>query len=457
MKVNQWTLGLAAAGVISFGAVAQADEKPSQQVLTLVSSTTLSGYVSTSATWKPGSGNGFAAGQGASPGALAAGSAAVGPGYGLRAYDGTGKQDGFNLDVINLTVSKPLDEGQWSAGYTAELLVGPDATAFASGAGAQLAIKQGYVALNVPVGNGLTLKMGVFDTIIGYEAFNYTANPNYSRSYGYGLEPTTYTGLLASYKVCDGLNLTAGVANNGVSDTPPTTGPGAGAIGIGSGGLPTAAINGRTGAANKNGTIESQKTYLAAITLTAPDSFGFLKGSSLTGGIIDHASGGEFTDVINVYAGVTANTPWEALTVGAAYDYQGRGNDKVSKAAGVSSGFHANAFSLYVGYKATDKIKLTTRAEYVNGSDGVWYVADILGINPNTRNELFAITETIDYALWANVITRAELRWDTALTGGSRGTVAGATAGSTFAGSNKPFGNNDKSALSLALNVIYKF
>ena len=54
MKVNQWTLGLAAAGVISFGAVAQAEEKPSHQVLTAISSTALSGYVSTSATWQPG-------------------------------------------------------------------------------------------------------------------------------------------------------------------------------------------------------------------------------------------------------------------------------------------------------------------------------------------------------------------------------------------------------------------
>ena len=204
MKINQWTIKLAAAGVISFGAVAQADEKPTHQVLTAVSSTTLSGYVSTSAIWKPGTGvNATAAGT---AGALIAGT-------------GAGKNDGFNLDVINLTVSKPLDEGEWAAGYTAELLVGPDAVAFATtpgnfGVNGSVAIKQAYVALNAPIGNGITFKMGVFDTPIGYEAFNYTANPNYSRSIGYGLEPTTYTGLIASYKVCDGLNVSAGIANS---------------------------------------------------------------------------------------------------------------------------------------------------------------------------------------------------------------------------------------------------
>lgn len=40
--------------ILVFAAVA--DEKPSQQVLTAVSSTTLSGYVSTSAIWKPDTG-----------------------------------------------------------------------------------------------------------------------------------------------------------------------------------------------------------------------------------------------------------------------------------------------------------------------------------------------------------------------------------------------------------------
>jgi hypothetical protein len=442
MKVNQWTLGLAAAGVISFGAVAQAEEKPSHQVLTAVSSTTLSGYVSTSAIWKPGKGNGFAAGHGVAAGALAANSGAVTTGYGLRAYDGAAKHDGFNLDVVNLTVSKPLDEGEWAAGYTAELLLGPDATTYGTGA-ATVGIKQGYVALNAPVGNGLTFKLGVFDTPIGYEAFNYTANPNYSRSYGFTLEPTTYTGLLASYKVCDAFSVTAGIANNAVTPTPNGTGPGALAVGIGSGGLPTAAINGRTG-------FESQKTYMGAITVTAPDSLGFLKGSTLTAGVVDHASAGGLADVVNYYAGISLNTPVDALKVGAAFDYQGRSNDKISKAVGASSGFYANAWSLYASYQVTDKLKTALRTEYASGSEGVWYVADAQGLNPNTRNELFGVTGTIDYALWANVITRAEIRWDTALTGGSP-SAAGVTGGA------KPFGVDDKNALSLALNVIYKF
>src|SRR5438874_9913462 len=57
MKVNKWTLGLAAAGLVSLPALAQAEEKASQTVMTALSSTTISGYVDTSAHWDVGTGN----------------------------------------------------------------------------------------------------------------------------------------------------------------------------------------------------------------------------------------------------------------------------------------------------------------------------------------------------------------------------------------------------------------
>jgi hypothetical protein len=79
MKLNQWTIALAAAGVVSLGAVVQAEEAQ-QHVLTALSSTTLSGYVSTSAIWKFGTGN------------------AAMPG---RSYDGAGKRMGLILMSLN--------------------------------------------------------------------------------------------------------------------------------------------------------------------------------------------------------------------------------------------------------------------------------------------------------------------------------------------------------------------
>src|SRR2546423_15591532 len=154
MKVDKWTLGLAAVGLVSLPSIMQAEEKAST-MMTALSSTTISGYVSTSMEWNPGTGNAYV------------------PGFAFN----KGKQDGFNLDVVKLTIERPLDEAQWAAGYKVDLIFGPDAHQLATASspfgtpGSDFGIKQAYVALRAPVGNGLDFKLGVWDTIIGYETF----------------------------------------------------------------------------------------------------------------------------------------------------------------------------------------------------------------------------------------------------------------------------------------------
>src|SRR5436190_10864749 len=159
MKVDKWTLGLAAVGLVSLPSIMQAEEKASS-MMTALSSTTISGYVSTSMEWNPGTGNAYV------------------PGFAFN----KNKQDGFNLDVVKLTIERPLDESQWSAGYKVDLIFGPDANALATtsvigGNTSDFGIKQAYVALRAPVGNGLDFKLGVWDTIIGYETFDAGSNP----------------------------------------------------------------------------------------------------------------------------------------------------------------------------------------------------------------------------------------------------------------------------------------
>src|ERR1041384_1459191 len=106
MKTNQWTLGLLATGLVSIASVASAEEKPASQVLTALSATTLSGYIDTSAVWK------FGTGDANMPG---------------RVYDGPDVQDGFNLNVVSLTLDKAPDSSAWSAGYHVQMLMGPGA------------------------------------------------------------------------------------------------------------------------------------------------------------------------------------------------------------------------------------------------------------------------------------------------------------------------------------------
>src|ERR1700761_7454615 len=108
MKINKWTLGLASLGLVSLVTDARAQ---TNALMTTVSATTISGYVDTSAVWNPGTGN-------ANPAP-----------YAFNA----GKQDGFNVDSVDIRLQKSLDESQWAAGYVAELMYGPDSVAVTGG------------------------------------------------------------------------------------------------------------------------------------------------------------------------------------------------------------------------------------------------------------------------------------------------------------------------------------
>jgi len=433
MKVNKWTLGLAAVGLVTLPSLSQAEEKPSP-VLTALSSTTISGYVNTSMEWNPGTGNKFV------------------PGF---AFNG-GKQDGFNLDVVKLSIERPLDEGQWSAGYKVDLLFGADANTFATASaplgrtGSDFAIKQAYVDVRAPVGNGLDLKLGVWDTIIGYETFDAGNNPNYTRSYGYSIEPTTHTGLLASYQVSSALSIAGGIANS--------FGP---------------TINGRANPPK----AESYKTYMGSIALTAPDSFGFAKGATLYGCVINGfnsaAVNGGKTAQTSWYVGATVPTPLTGLKVGVSYDYAGVSHDGV----GVGPTFQ-NAVAGYVSFQATEKLSFHARGEYfwqsgrLSGATPVGGATALTGTAIDTitstaepvivsapgsgsgqflsnPSKVIALTGTVQYDLWKNVLSRLEVRWDHAADG--KGAYGQDLNNSTATSGDK------KNAVLIAANLIYKF
>jgi Putative beta-barrel porin-2, OmpL-like. bbp2 len=375
MKVNQWTMGLAAAGVISFAAVAQAEEKPTHQVLTAVSSTALSGYVSTSVGWTPGDTANTA---------------------GRYSFQKAG--DGFNLDVIDIKLSSALAEGEWASGYNVELWLGPDTAGIGHNLAGSIAIKNANVALNIPVGNGIQAKIGIFDTVVGYESANSIDNPNYSRSTGFTIEPTTHTGVLLSYKVADALSVNAGVAN---------TMDGLGA-------LNTTRLN------------KSNPTVLASASLTAPDSLGFLKGAVLTAGVVDGFNAADATGVSDktlVYVGATLPTGIDKLTLGVAWDHL-----NIDK-----SSTDQDALALYLSLKTCEKSSINLRAEY-----------NVAGTGAGSAGEFLATTLTLDYKLWANVVSRVEYRWDHDLNG--------ANGAATRVGSQ---GNNNSH--SFVAQIAYKF
>jgi hypothetical protein len=404
MKINQWTRALLATGVVGIGAVAQAEEAPSSNLLTAVSGTQISGYVSTSAAWAPNK---------------------MAPPGGVSFMQPT---DGFNLDNVDITISKPLDEGEWSAGYTVELWTGPAANQLGNNirggslAGNDLAVKQANVKLNAPIGNGLVLTMGVFDAIIGYEVANVGDNPNYTRNYAYSYEPFQHTGVLASYQLCESVSASVGMANEQATQ-----------------------LNSRGGG----------YTYMAAMTVTAPEALGPLAGASITAGVVDGsaaagsvvASRGEQM----IYVGGSIPTPIENLSLGFAWDH-----------FNIDGAKDNDAIAGYVGYKVSEKMTLNTRLEYMdqgapgligNGASATFNPAATAAANAaaaaaaNATGQYLGTTVTLGYALWENVLTRAEWRYDKDLNGDK------------FLGTGnslpRPGARNNNHLF--ALNVVYQF
>jgi hypothetical protein len=179
--------------------------------------------------------------------------------------------------------------------------------------------------------------------------------------------------------------------------------------------------------------MESQKAYMGAIALTAPDSWGWAKGATLNAGIIDgvdsNGKTGTFAGKTSLYAGVTVPTPLTALKVGAAFDYLDMHNAHHGGGNSDGSQWVAGA---YANYQVNDKLSFNGRVEHQAVNNG--------GI---TADEL---TATVQYALWANVLSRVELRWDhvehfTAFDNSPYGTFVGI----------------HDNAYMLALNLIYQF
>ena len=391
MKFNKWTLGLAAVGVVSLTSAARADE--TNMVMTALSATSISGYVDVSAQFNPGGGGvGFT------------------PNYNL----GVNNANQISLNVVDIALDKPLDEAPWASGYHVELWLGPDAAALGtSTSGGNAAIREAYIALRTPVGNGIDWKFGVFNTIIGYESLTSGHNPNFSHSYAFNIEPTTHTGALATYKICDAVTVQAGLADTSYSDDIPGY---------------TAAINPPTGPNDVSAGL-SLPTVMGGVSLTAPDSWGWAKGAALSGVIINtsgNAAGGT-----SYFVGGTLPTPNANLKFGGSFDYlNAHAGGNIWNVAG------------YGTFAFNDKLSLNLRAEHMSGTSAI--AAGAYGGSPLGSNAADEITATLQYNIWANVISRVEVRWDHVEHGNGFASTSGISA-------------TESEAYLLAAQLIYTF
>lgn len=416
MEIYKWSAAIAAAALLTSTATSRADEAKTVPLLTSLSATTISGYVDTSAIWNPGTGN-------ANPAPFG--------------FNVPSRRDGFNLDSVALNIEKPLASEGWSAGYAVDMLFGPDAPGVTGegsvGSGVGEHVRQAFVNVGVPVGNGLSLKMGRWDTPIGYEVADAYKDDNFTRSYGWTLEPTEHTGVLADYKFCDVVEMQAGVANT----------------------VTTGAIN------SKSPRAESKKAYIGLLTFTAPTNWGSFSGSTLVAGIAQ-GPGAVTHDRTHVYVGASLNLPITNLTVGAAWD-----SINHCDIGGVDTGYIYTVAG-YATYKFTDKCSLHLRGEYGKG-DGLALLGGTTPISSGGAfanipfTKVIAVTGTLQYDIWSNVISRLEVRWDHAADGSRPfgGTMSPADAEaaaeaidpSDHAG---PTGTK-KNDVMVAANLIFKF
>ena len=325
MKMNKWTMSLAAAGVVSLASAAQAEEN---SVLTALSSTVISG------------------------------SAEVSYNGNLSGNNKFGDQ-GFVANGASLGISSPLGEGDYSAGFNVELLLGGRADVF-SGGDDGLHIKNANIGLNLPFGNGIDLTVGLFDSVVGYETEASASNPNVSRSYGYGLGPLTHTGALATTSLTDGLNFSFGLANS-FGSTLGTTSSDVG---------------------------DNNFTYMVGVDATLPDNLGFLAGSTVYVGYVDGAASGSSNDDedSHLYVGASVASPIEGVSLGVAYD------DRTNNASDDS-----DAVALYAVWDVSDGVSLAGRYDTIDNdsdSSSMW-------------------TATLGYSIWDNVLTRLEYNIET--------------------------------------------
>jgi hypothetical protein len=396
--------GLCMAVVVSLSPVgANAEEKIAPKTLEFLEATTISGYVEASYVYniKPDVAN-INERNGHPPGETSAADANH-----FRAFD---NNVGFTLNAIKLVFEKPLGEGDWAAGYRADLIFGQDATQLsrAEGTGSPnfdaadtqgfgTYIEQGYVSFRVPIGNGLDFKFGRFVALSGYEVIESPANLNFSRGLLFTFaDPLAHTGLLASYRFNDMFDAQVGVVNGWNTWVDDDSEP---------------AVIGRVGIRNSSGNFSLGLSGFYGSARTQDPAF----PSSTTSGGTGKLSSSDrwFVD------GVANFKPTEKVLLGLEALYgdqrladENAGGDKWWGAAG------------YAKVQLTDKVHVAGRAEYLRDRLGVLFDDDRAGFDPNHEVDgkpvaVWEVTGTLGIDVWKNLLMRFEARYDQATTTGA--------------------------------------
>ena len=130
----------------------------------------------------------------------------------------------FMPHLLQLMLERPADAGGSAmerAGFRGRLNFGLDArvsrarTNYQTGtSNNEIDLQEAYAQYILPIGNGLDIKAGKINTLMGYEVINSSDNVNFSRSFTFGLgQAFTTTGLRLSYQFNPVILASVGMVN----------------------------------------------------------------------------------------------------------------------------------------------------------------------------------------------------------------------------------------------------
>jgi len=316
----------------------------------------------------------------------------------LRQFDN--QADGFNVQAVKIALEKALPtENTWAAGFRIDTIYGEDAkflgdSAFLNGtASNNLALEQALVKFRIPVGNGLDIYAGKFVTFLGYEVIESPANPNFSRGLLFtNAIPLTHTGVYADYKFNDTFEAKFGVVDgwNNSTSTP----------------IPSGSDYAFGG-----------KAITGQLNINAPG-----KNANITQSFIYSPNADPAAATPGAFTGSAAPTTAGVFV----YDIWGNWNPTFDKDGNTTLGFNIDygydsynwyGIALYAQYKLTKTITLAGRGEYLHsdanagkfGEGGTFTTGG--AFVPGAQDD-YSITGTVSFAVWDNLLTRAEYRLD---------------------------------------------
>ncbi len=306
-----------------------------------------------------------------------------------RSFDGDANS--FRPNMAQIVLEKVASsEGAMTdrAGFRVKLNAGEDAKFTGGNTGSdEFDFQEAYVQYIAPIENGVTFQAGRMNTLIGYEVIESPLNPNFSRSFLFGMgEPFTVTGFRASYDFSDSVSFAA------------------------------SAINSFTGLQADN---NSSKSIEALLSLSPMDNvgisvFGFwgpegVRGEKdadrvQVGGILDVQVTDQLELVLEGYYGNQANasrTPDSTIPPGV--------NARWNGVAGYFIYDFTEQWGLHVRGEVFEDAAAFFSCGGSQGSAGNALVCSDVDITDQT---LWETTWTVQYKPVPNLITRAEFRYD---------------------------------------------